>query len=83
MLPLLQRLRRIADVDIRTARKAVEHGPASVRGRAGQRLEVAMRALGLIVTYGELRGGPGDVQSARPAPQQDSQPPAATEARAS
>lgn len=36
-----------ADVDPRTARKALRDGPDAVRGRAGERLAEAMAELGL------------------------------------
>lgn len=41
------RLAAAADVDIRTARKALRSGLASVRGRASERLAEAAPALGV------------------------------------
>lgn len=38
-----------ADVDLRSARKALREGAASVRGRAGERIMEAARALGIAL----------------------------------
>ncbi len=36
-----------ADVDLRSAKKALEHGAKAVKGRVGLRLELAARVLGI------------------------------------
>ena len=38
-----------ADVDLRTARKALRKGAESVRGRAGERILEAAKALGIAL----------------------------------
>jgi hypothetical protein len=48
---LARQLAALADVDVRTARKALAHGPAVVRGRAGERVAEVLRRIG--VTHDE------------------------------
>lgn len=46
-IALARQLAALADVDIRSAKKALRDGPQAVRGRPGERIAAAMPSLGI------------------------------------